>query len=297
LSIIIEQMQSVGINEFVLIVGYLGDKIKDYVNKYHPNINVSFVQQQDRLGTAHAINLTKDIVNNDEMFIVLGDTICEFDIAAIAASSGNYLGIKKVDNPTEFGIVEMNDEGNIVKVVEKPAIPKSNLALVGLYKIADTAMLFDCMNKLFVDGITTKGDYNLTDAIQCMLTQGAVFKSFKVDNWFDCGKKEALLESNATLLKKFGTTNLSAANFENTVILEPVTIGENCSFKNCVIGPNVSVGNNVTVENSIIKTSIISSFTKLADIVLESSLIGSDVMINGITQSLNIGDNTEIDLR
>ncbi len=297
LGIIIEQLQAEEVNEFVFVVGYLADKIKDYVEKYHPTIIAHYIHQQERLGTAHAVALTKDVVQTDEIIIVLGDTLCEYDVKAVLTSTQNLLGIKKVENPTSFGVVELDETEKIIKVVEKPVIPKSNLALVGVYKIKDTNVLYDCLDQLFDEKITTQGDYHLTDALQCMLQKGIAFEGFKVDNWFDCGKKDALLESNATMLKKFGSNIVSKEGFENTIILEPVNIGANCVFKNCVIGPNVAIGSNVVIENSIIRDTIISSYSKLTDVVLEQSLIGSDVSINGITQSLNIGDNTEIDLR
>ncbi len=297
LGIIIEQLQNAGITEFIFVVGYLADKIKDYIQKNHTDITAHFVQQTEKLGTAHAIKLTKDLVQDDEVFIVLGDTICEYNLKEVLQMPHSMLGVKKVDDPRGLGVAEINEDGKILRVVEKPQIPKSNLALVGLYKIKESNILFNCLDKLFNENITTQGDYNLTDAIQCMLQQGIEINSFKVDNWFDCGKKETIIESNATLFKKFGSKIYDKEKFENTIIIEPVSIGQNCNLRNCVIGPNVAIGTNVTIENSILRESIISSYTKLIDVVLENSLIGSDVFINGITQSLNIGDNTEIDLR
>ena len=129
-----------------------------------------------------------------------------------------------------------------------------------------------------------------------MIQSGAKFKSFKVQNWFDCGKKDSLLESNATLLKKFGGRVLEQDNYENTIIIHPVSIGEGCEIKNSVIGPNVTIGDNTVLNYTIVKDSIIGSFSKLYDVVLDDSLIGSDTTIKGETRSLNIGDNTDIDL-
>jgi glucose-1-phosphate thymidylyltransferase len=125
---------------------------------------------------------------------------------------------------------------------------------------------------------------------------GVKFQSFKVENWFDCGKKETLLESNATMLKKSGSNVKKDHDFENTVIIHPVNIGTGCEIKNSIIGPNVSIGENTKINYSIIKQSIIGSFSNLYDIVLDSSLIGNDTGIRGESRTLNIGDNTEIDL-
>src|SRR5688572_27372646 len=127
LSIIVDQMREAGINEFIFIVGYLGDKIRDYVQLKHPDIKAHYVQQIDRQGIGHAIQLAKNVVDNDEVIVVLGDTICEYDVQAVVKFDGSMLGVKKVDDPREFGVAELDDEGYIDHVVEKPHIPKSNM--------------------------------------------------------------------------------------------------------------------------------------------------------------------------
>src|SRR5207344_889764 len=114
------------------------------------------------------------------------------------------LGVKRVDDPRDFGVAEIEDDGFISRVVEKPQIPKSNMALVGIYRIRETAILFSCLENNIQNQLTSYGEYNLTDAIECMIKNGVKFRAFKVQNWFDCGKKETLLDSNAKLLKKFG---------------------------------------------------------------------------------------------
>lgn len=296
LSINVDQMHEAGINDFVFIVGYLGEKIQDYITAKYPDLNCHFVYQNIRKGTGHAIDLTRQIVGEDEAFIVLGDTICEYNIAEVINSPYSMLGVKKVDDPRNFGVAEIDEQGFISRVVEKPSIPKSNMALVGLYKIKDTCYLFKCLNKIITNNIKSNNEFNLTDALECMIQEGAKFKSFKVQNWFDCGKKESLLESNAILLKKFGGSIAEANSFENTIFIPPVSIGEGCDIKNSIIGPNVAMGDNTVVLYSIVKDSIVGSFSKLYDVVLDDSLIGSDTEIRGETRSLNIGDNTEIDL-
>lgn len=296
LSIIVDQLKDAGINEFIFIVGYLGDKIQDYVKASYPTIQAHFVYQTDRQGIGHALKLTRNIVDNDEIFVVLGDTICEYNVREVLDSPFSMLGVKKVDDPRDFGVAEMDSEGHVAHVVEKPHIPKSNMALVGIYKIKETEMLFQCLETNILQGLRTHGEYSITDALDCMIKKGAQCKAFKVESWFDCGKKETLLESNATLLKKFGKEVQSREQFENTVLIQPVSIGSNCEIKNSIIGPNVTIGENTTIEQSIIKESIIGAYSNLFDIVLDTSLIGSDTSIRGETRSLNIGDNTNIDL-
>ena len=296
LSIIIEQLKNAGINEFIFIIGYLGEKIQDYVKKEHPFLRSHFVQQNDRQGIGHALKLTRDLVNGDEIFVVLGDTITEYNIDEVLKSESSMLAVKKVDDPRSFGVAEIDGDNMVKHVIEKPQIPKSNMALVGVYKIKETNLLFECLDANINQGIKTHGEFSLTDAIDCMIKNGAQFKAFKVESWFDCGKRETLLESNATLLKKFGGSIMSSQAYENTVIIQPVRIGKGCDIRNSIIGPNVTIGESTTIESSIIKNSIIGSFSNLFDIVLDFSIIGSDTGIRGETRTLNIGDNTDIDL-
>jgi glucose-1-phosphate thymidylyltransferase len=296
LSIIVDQLREAGIDEFIFIVGYLGEKIQDYVKNLYPSITAHFVYQNDRQGIGHAVRLTRNIVNNDKVMIVLGDTICEYDVHQVIDSPVSMIGVKKVDDPRNFGVAEMDSDGAITHVVEKPHIPKSNMALVGIYKIHESEMLFQCLEVNIKQGLKTHGEYSITDALDCMIKKGAEFKAFKVDSWFDCGKRDSLLESNATLLKKFNTRTEQCPEYENTVLIQPVSIGKGCTIKNSIIGPNVTIGDDTQIDYSIIKSSIIGSFSNLFDIVLDFSLIGSDTSIRGETRTLNIGDNTDIDL-
>jgi len=296
LSINVDQLNEAGIHEFVFIVGYLGEKIQDYMKTKYPQLSCQYIFQNERKGTAHAIDLTKKLIGNDEVFIALGDTICEYNIKEVLDSPFSMLGVKKVDDPRNFGVAEINEKGFIKKVEEKPSIPKSNMALVGLYKIKDSKLLFDCLSNIITKGIKSYNEFNLTDALECMIAGGAQFKSFKVENWFDCGKKESLLQSNSILLEKFGGAIAEPNNFENTIFIPPVSIAEGCDIKNSIIGPHVAIGEHTIVHSSIIKTSIIGSYSKLFDVMLDDSLIGNDTEVIGETRSLNIGDNTEIDL-
>ena len=295
LSHIVDQLSEAGITEFIFIVGYLGEKIQDYVKQTYPNLTTHFVYQNERQGTGHAVELTKKLIGDEPIFVALGDTICEFDVKEIIDSPDSMIGIRKVDDPRDFGVATIDENGFIEHMVEKPAIPKSNMALVGLYKINETAVLFECLQQLFVENITTRGEYNLTDALACMIQKGTRFRSFKVANWFDCGKKESILETNATLLKKMGGHVPAADIYKDTIIIHPVSIAEGCTISNAIIGPHVAIGPNTTITQSIIRDSIIGGYTNLHEVVLDNSLIGSDASVKGLSRSLNIGDNTEID--
>lgn len=297
LSVILDDLINEAIEEYIFIIGYLGEKIKDYIGQYYPNIKASFVNQSERRGTGHAIYLANELVNGDEVIIVYGDTICDVDLKSLLKLPVSSICVRRVDDPRSFGVAEIDKDYNITKVVEKPSIPKSNMAMVGIYKIIESNILFEVLEALLNKEASADGEYHFTQAIQVMIDKGVIFKAFKVNNWFDCGRKETLLETNQTLLKNMYALNAPVYDhLENTVIIPPVNIAPGCEISNCIIGPNVSIGEHTKVAASIISNSIIGSYAVLKEVVLKSSFIGNDTFVHGLTQSLNIGDNTEIDL-
>ncbi|AMS25773.1 glucose-1-phosphate thymidylyltransferase [Bacteroidetes bacterium UKL13-3] len=293
LAHIIDALIEAGIHDFVFVIGYMGDKIENYITSTYPNVKTSFVIQTTGKGTGHAIWLGKDEIKDEELLIVLGDTIADVNLKNLLATETTTLCVKKVDDPRLFGVAELRSDGSIKRLIEKPSIPKSNLALVGIYRIKETAMLLDAIEFNLNNKITNQNEYHLTDALQRMIDEGVIMKIVDVDNWFDCGKKEILLDTNATLLKRlnYDTTKYK---FENTIIIPPVFIGENCTINNSIIGPNVSIGDNAILKYAITKDSIIGPYAQIEYAILEHSLIGNDAVLIGMKQSLNIGDSTEI---
>jgi len=295
-SIIDQLVEEGGIEEFILVIGYLGDKIRLYIEERYPHLDIQFVYQEARLGLGHAMHVAVDAFkDSEEILIVLGDTIFEGNLKELLKQPTSCLGIKKVEDPREFGVVELDEDGFIRKVVEKPRIPKSNMALVGLYKISDVGAFIDALNHIIENDIRTIEEYQLTDALMNMVEKGVKFSIFEVDNWYDCGKKDILLDTNAVLLKRKGNASEDIPKFENTIIIHPVSIGANCNIKNSIIGPNVCIGDNSVLTYAIVSNSIIGSYAQIEETVLQKSILGSDASIKGLSLSLNIGDNTEID--
>lgn len=285
------------LDSIVLVIGYLGDKIQKFVQQRYPHLNIQFVYQEDRLGLGHAVWTARHIFQNDpEVLIVLGDIIFDGDLAAIIKSPVSCLGVKKVEDPREFGVVELGDDQTVRRLIEKPRIPKSNLALVGLYKINEVPALISALQYIIDHDIRTRNELQLTDALMHMHELGTPFAITHLDLWFDCGKKEILLETNAMLLRNLSyASNPTAYNFENTIIIPPVSIGQNCKISNSIIGPNVSIGDHANLSHAIISESIVGNFASIGEAVLNKSIIGNDAAIKGKSQSLNLGDNTEID--
>lgn len=295
---IIDQLLDADVNEFVFVIGYLGDKIREYVDDAYPNIKKTYVVQQMREGLGHAIWLTKDVVpKNEDVVIVLGDTIMDIDLKKVLSAPHSVLGVKKVDDPRLFGVAEFEEDLIITRLSEKPRIPMSNMALVGLYKVNNFNKLFKALDYNIQHNIRTHNEFFLTDALQRMIEQKEKFVAEKIEHWYDCGQKEVMLATNKIILKKKAFEHQNHPGLKNTIIVEPVYIGKNTIVRNCIIGPNVTIGDHAVVEYTIVRESIIGDYTRLQDVVLDSSLIGSDSEIYGSSQSLSIGDNTELDLR
>ncbi len=296
LSHIIDQFLLVGIDEFVIIIGYLGDKIRHYVAETYPELKVEYVYQEERLGLGHAMWVASDVIRGaDELVVALGDTILAFDYDAFLNVKGSCIGVSVVKTPSEFGIVEVGEDGFIIKAVEKPSIPTSNLAIVGIYKFDNVPKLISALNRVVQAKDESAGELNLTDALMGMIQDGAKISTFSISKWFDCGKRDVLLETNATLLSLMDAPSVDLESFEQTIIIHPVAIGENCNIQNSIIGPNVTIGRNSTVISSVVDNSIIGSFSELKDIVLRKSIVGNDASVKGHHVSLNIGENTEIE--
>jgi glucose-1-phosphate thymidylyltransferase len=169
------------------------------------------------------------------------------------------------------------------------------MALVGVYKIADPKALVEGLDYNIRNNLRTEGEFPLTDGLMRMLERGAIFSTVKVDNWFDCGRKEILLETNALLLEREGYASSELPSYENSIIIPPVSIGADCQIRNSIVGPHVTIGAHAVLESAIVKNSIIGNYASIKEAVLQASVIGNDTAITGLRQSLNIGDNTEID--
>ena len=293
---IIDQLLAVGVSEFVFIIGHLGDKIEVEITAAYPDLEKKFVVQNHRSGIAHAIWIAREtFINSEQILIILGDTIIDDNINPFIETPNSCFGVKKVKDPREFGIAEFNDAGEVISVIEKPQIPISNMALVGWYKITDVKALLQAIEYNLSNKITTHGEYQLTDAIMRMIENHHQFEAIPIKNWFDCGKREILLLTNETLLKKYAAQEEAHYDFPNTIVIPPVSIGKDCQIKDSIIGPFVTIGNRASIEKSIINDSIIGDFSTIKTEILNKSIIGSDASIKGTNQSLNIGDNTEID--
>lgn len=286
---ILDNIIANGFTEATIIVGYLGDMIKEYVLK-HYSIKVDFVEQEERLGLGHAIYLSRHTFSRDPILIILGDTIFDVDLKKMISSGHSTIGVKKVEDPRRFGVAETTD-GFISKLVEKPEKPASNLAIVGLYYILNPQYLVDCLKEMIKTNVRTKGEFQLTDALQMMIERGERMKTFPVDGWFDCGKPETLLSTNQHLLSQLQNPPI----IDGVVTIPPVYISTEATVRNSIIGPYATIAEGTTVENSIIRNSIVSEGATVSEALLQDSIVGSNAVVRGTYKRINIGDSSELE--
>ncbi|NTV98035.1 MAG: NTP transferase domain-containing protein [Chlorobiaceae bacterium] len=286
---IMDKLIDAGVDEAIVIVGYLGNMVEEWLRK-HYSIKLTFVDQPERLGLGHAIWMCRSYVPvNEPLFIILGDTIFDVDLEPVLKSPCSTLGVKEVADPRRFGVA-VTGGGKILKLVEKPDTPVSNLAIVGLYFLKQAGQLFSSIDYLIENRILTKGEYQLTDALQLMIEKGEKFTTFPVQGWYDCGKPETLLSTNEILLKNHKTEK----KYPGCIINNPVFIAENAILENTIVGPNATIGENSIISNAIVKDSIIGNDARVTHIMLESSIVGNNTTITGNPHEINIGDFSEI---
>lgn len=299
---ILDRMVDLEPEEIILVVGYRKEQIISYVDENYGDVfNIQYVDQQERLGLGHSIYLTRDIVGDSDIMIALGDMIFKsgyLDFYYSHAENGNCagsIGVREVDEPQKYGIVDLEPETSCIKQLEeKPEHPTSNLGIAGVYFVQDTPMLYDVLEWMLENNIDFRGEYQLTDALQEMIRRGSRFKTFTVSSWYDCGHAKSLLETNRVLLDE--TKNVDEVHeIVDSVIIHPVAIGDNVKIVNSVIGPHASIADNSVIENSIISDSVIGSRTHISKVNLQSSIVGDDTNLVGKHNSLNIGDSSSIE--
>ena len=287
---IVDKIISENITRATFIIGYMGEKIIEYIKKNYKQLEAKFVEQEELLGLGHAIYMASPTFDDEDIFIILGDTIFDVNLKNVLLQKVTSLGVKVVDDPSRFGVA-VCENNRIIKLIEKPQTPVSNLALVGLYYITNSKLLKECLDEIIKKDIRTRGEYQLTDALQLMIERGEIITTFPVEGWYDCGKPETLLSTNQFLLTK----NHFTKTYNDVVINHPVFISESALIKNSVIGPYTTISEDCIITDSIIKNSIISSGAKIDKAMLENSIIGSNAVIKGNFKKLNAGDSSEIE--
>ena len=258
-------------SETIFITGYKASVVDDFLKQRSEWGAVRTVVQSNPQGLGEAISLALPYVNDDEpLLIILGDTLFEADLSILDKATENILYTFKVSDPKRFGVAVTDKNGHIERLVEKPQEFVSDEAIVGIYYIKDVKALKDALNYLMQNDIRTKGEFQLTDALERMIQGGCKFRTAPVEKWLDCGLVETLLETNAHVLER---NEKVAPKFEGSEIIMPCHFGKNVVVKNSKVGPNVSVGDGCVIENSEISNAILWDGVKVQDKKLEKVVV------------------------
>jgi len=290
LAHILDQLRPANPERVVLVIspGPHGDRIREYAAARR-DFTIECVVQAEPLGLGHAVAQAKDASGKSPLLIVLGDTIVQAPVQEMIGD-GSRVGLCEVSDPRRFGVATIQGD-RILSLVEKPDVPPSNLAVVGLYYIANGPLLFECLDTLQRQGCTTRGEIQLTDALALLLARGEELHPFPVTGWYDCGKTETLLETNRKLLDQLA----KPVSREGVLILPPVALDPTAEVHRAVVGPHVSVGPRAQVRNAVVRDSIVNEGARVEDILLEGSVVGENAMVRGAYQRLNVGDSSEVE--
>lgn len=285
------------IDEVAFILGdpaFFGDDVVESLMELASEMGAkgSIYRQDQPLGTGHAIMSAKDSLSGPAV-IAYADTLIRADFD-LDKSADSVIWVKQVEHPEAYGVVQLNDQNEIVELVEKPAEFVSDLAVIGIYYFKDVEVLKNELQHVLDNDITHGGEYQINDGIKRMMEKGMKFVPGKVDEWMDCGNKNVTVETNQRMLgflEQEGENMVAeTVQQENANIIEPCFIGENVVLKNTTVGPYVSVGANTVLENSTIKNSLIQSNSKISNANLDNAMIGNHVVYNGNFETISIGD-------
>ena len=261
---IVEEALQLSPAETIFITGYKAEKMDDYLKSKSEWGSVRTVVQSNPQGLGEAISLALPYVSDDEpLLIILGDTLFEADLSILKNANENILYTFKVEDPKRFGVAVTDGDGRISRLVEKPQDFVSDEAIVGIYYIKDVKQLKASLKHLMDNDIRTKGEFQLTDALEMMIEQGCKFRTAPVSRWLDCGLVETLLETNAHMLRR--NDNSGSAKFDGTQIVPPCFIGKNAKIHGCKIGPNVSIGDDCEISGCTISDAIVWNGVKIAN--------------------------------
>jgi len=283
------------LNEIAFVIGpneqFFGKEVQGHLLKVAKSIGAkgSINIQHEALGTAHAIYMAKQALSGN-VIVAFADTLFRADFILDASVDGT-IWVKEVEDPRAFGVVQLDNDGIIEDFVEKPENPKSNLAIIGIYYFKDGSALKNEIEHLLDNDIREKGEYQLTNALDSLKDKGSRFTPGKVIEWWDCGNKNATVNTNQRVLANSKEKLVSdTAILENSEIIEPCFIGENVKLINAKVGPYVSIGNNSTVEDSVISNTIIQTESHIINATITNSMIGNKAYYDGSANEISIGD-------
>ena len=286
---VMDRLEGLDVTELIFITGHLKEQVETFArSRYH--IPSRFIEQKVQDGTAGAVNLARPYVNGP-VLIIFVDTVFEADLTLINRTDADgIIWAKEVEDYQRFGVVVTDAEGYMTRIVEKPSTPISKLANIGLYYVRAVDSLWKGIDHVLANP-ANKGEWYLTDAFQWMIEHGKRILTAEVGGWYDCGKLDTLLETNEMLLRKGAARRVE---FPGVTIHDPVYIEDGVTIEGSEIGPNVSLEQGTKVTGSRLKNTIVGRNAKLSRAVLDGSLLGNGVLVDGLRGSVTVGDDSEI---
>lgn len=289
------------IEEIAFILGdpaFFGDDVVESLKELAMSLGAkpSIYRQLDPKGTGHAIMCAEPSLSGPAV-IAYADTLirADFDLDKEADA---VIWTKKVDNPSAYGVVNLNEKDEIIELVEKPETFVSDQAVIGIYYFKDASVLKDQLQYVLDNNIINGGEYQINDGIKRMMADGKTFKTGTVSEWMDCGNKEVTVETNRRMLGFLAEASeplvSDTVRLENSEIIEPCFIGDDVVLKNSVVGPFASIGKGTVIEDSTIKNSIIQTQTTIKNAILDNAMIGNHAHFDGKFTNVSIGDYSQL---
>ncbi|HEX7240190.1 MAG TPA: sugar phosphate nucleotidyltransferase [Longimicrobiaceae bacterium] len=294
MSYILDDLRELGVNEAVVITGHLKEKVQEYMERDYPDFQAVYVEQPVQNGTAGAVLLAEEHAG-DELLIIFVDTLFDADLSLIRRLPEDVAGViwaKEVEDYQRFGVVVTDEDGFMRRIIEKPSEPISKLANIGLYYIRDWKLLFEGIHHVMASPPGASGEYYLTDAFQYMVDHGGKILTVPVEGWYDAGKPETLLETNAHVLST--TRGRRPEGGKGVTVHDPVHVAEGVELEDAEIGPNVTLSKGTKVRGSRLRDTIVGEGSTLEGCDLSDSLVGSRVTLRGVKGRVDVGDDSTV---
>lgn len=289
--------------EYVIILGpHLGEtQIPPFMKENYPKARVEYVVQQVMRGQSDALSLARQHLVGP-MIMCFSDTLIETDFSMLSElTSEGVAWIKQVPDPRPFGVAEVDAEGRVTRLVEKPSSLENNRVVVGCYYFPEGRELVAAIDEQVRRGTSLKGEYFLADAINILLERGLSMRTQPVQVWLDTGTIEATLQTNRYLLANGRASHTHPEQRDGVEIIPPVFIHPSARVREAVIGPNVSIGADCQISQARLEDSILECGASVESASLKGSFIGRQARVRGRSTAdpamrLNIGDNSSVNL-
>lgn len=291
-----EELEKIYSVEYTFIIGYLGEQIKEHMRDLHPQKRVSFYVQDHLMGQSHAVYLARDAIAGP-ILITYCDTVNKIDFSALSVGSEDGVAwVHEVDDPRRHGVAVVGADNLVKKLVEKPDSTENRLALTGVYYFAEGKELIGAIETQLERGTTIKNEYYLADAINILLERGIRIRTQRVVRWLDAGTPEALLETNAALLQRAGSSLREVEALPSSILIPPLYIHESAHVENSILGPNVSIGKNCSIKGAILRDTIVDDDSTVERANLHASLLGRNSYVKTHSLQTIVADHETIDL-